>query len=153
MSDMSDDSAMSDDGTYGGDDMSERWVEYGNGGFIAAESSWLDEQIRADLAAEVETLHAENERLKDALTTWFKRDLKGLRDEPEVAALRAATMKLHDAVTPVMLAIIAVKPLLDRPYPDHPGWTPWTRWVEAKFRVASQAMDVARKAAAGQETI
>lgn len=30
----------------------------------------------------------------------------------------------------IVASLIAVKPHLDKPYPDDPRWTPWTRFVE-----------------------
>lgn len=33
-------------------------------------------------------------------------------------------------------AALTVKPNLDKPYPDDPRWSPWTRWVEPRARRA-----------------
>ena len=30
----------------------------------------------------------------------------------------------------IAASLIAVKPHLDKPYPDDPRWTPWTRFIE-----------------------
>jgi hypothetical protein len=37
---------------------------------------------------------------------------------------------------------ITVKPTLDKPYPDDPRWTPWTRWMERRAR---EAHDLSRE--------
>ena len=44
---------------------------------------------------------------------------------------------------------LTVKPLLDKPYPDDPRWTPWTRWVDRAARRCFNARSTLRKAARG----
>lgn len=44
---------------------------------------------------------------------------------------------------------LTVKPLLDKPYPDDPRWTPWTRWVDRAARRCFNARSALRKAARG----
>lgn len=56
--------------------------------------------------------------------------------------LRAASRRLW-------AGLMAVKPLLDQPYPDDPRWTPWTRFVEP--RLADLQSEVA-KTCTEQET-
>jgi len=65
MSDMSDDSAMSDDGTYGGDDMSET-----NGDFeeVLLRFDMHHEMMYHEMCDVVATLRAENERQPEETT-------------------------------------------------------------------------------------
>jgi hypothetical protein len=45
----------------------------------------------------------------------------------EAAARRSAARNLRREIA---ASLIAVKPHLDKPYPDDPRWTPWTRFIE-----------------------
>jgi hypothetical protein len=47
-----------------------------------------------------------------------------------------------DALRAVGKAAIVVKPTLDKPYPDAPEWTPWTRFME---RPAKRAYNLGTK--------
>jgi hypothetical protein len=42
-------------------------------------------------------------------------------------------------------AALTVKPMLDKPYPDDPRWSPWTRWVEPRARRAHDLAMVIRR--------
>jgi hypothetical protein len=37
--------------------------------------------------------------------------------------------------------LFAVKPHLDKPYPDDPRWSPWTRFVEPRLRMMDAALE------------
>ena len=41
--------------------------------------------------------------------------------------LRHLLLAAADALTACATSALTVKPELDRHYPDHPGWTPYTR--------------------------
>ena len=47
---------------------------------------------------------------------------------------------LHD----LLVGLLAIKPLLDEPYPEHPEWTPWTRFIERPFDQAAHVADALR---------
>lgn len=44
----------------------------------------------------------------------------------------------------VLKALIVVKGSLDKPYPERPEWSPWSRWVEKAFHQGAAAEEVAR---------
>ena len=50
-----------------------------------------------------------------------------------------------DALRNCAKSALTVKPSLDEPYPDHPDWTPYTRWVERPARSAHDLAMVIRK--------
>lgn len=58
----------------------------------------------------------------------------------ECGQARALLQQAADALWNLSKTALTVKTSLDQPYPDAPGLTPWTRWVE---RPARQAHDVA----------
>lgn len=35
--------------------------------------------------------------------------------------------------------LLGIKPILDKPYPDDPRWTPWTRFVEPRLIMLEEA--------------
>ena len=49
--------------------------------------------------------------------------------------------RLIDARRHLAAGLIAVKPHLDTAYPDHPEWTPWTRFVNAELDALWKAID------------
>lgn len=48
---------------------------------------------------------------------------------------------LLDARRHLAAGLLAIKPKLDEPYPDHPEWTPWTRFVETEMNRLWAAVD------------
>jgi len=59
--------------------------------------------------------------------------------------LRHLLLAAADALTACATSALTVKPELDRHYPDHPGWTPYTRWVERPAERASELAAEIRK--------
>ncbi|MFB7285467.1 hypothetical protein [Actinacidiphila glaucinigra] len=58
-------------------------------------------------------------------------------DPTTVAAdLKAQLAEAAEALCAVGKAAIVVQPALDKPYPDAPQWTPWTRWMQRPARQA-----------------
>lgn len=53
--------------------------------------------------------------------------------EPE---MRDLLEQAAAALKAVGKAALVVKPTLDKPYPDDPSWTPWTRFMEQPARTA-----------------
>jgi hypothetical protein len=47
------------------------------------------------------------------------------------------------AANKLWAGLMAVKPLLDHPYPDDPRWTPWTRFVEDRLSDLRRQIDAA----------
>mgnify|MGYP000439278058 CR=1 FL=1 len=41
---------------------------------------------------------------------------------------------LRDAVKKVQFGVFAVMPYIDKPYPDDPRWTPYTRFIEDRLK-------------------
>ena len=66
------------------------------------------------------------------------------------ADTRAALQEAHEAIKELCMALIVVKPLLDKPYADHPNWTPWTRFVETAFGRGAKAEQAVRLALGGK---
>jgi len=58
----------------------------------------------------------------------------------ETDAGRSLLERAAEALTACATSSLTVKPELDQPYPDHPGWTPYARWVE---RPADRATELA----------
>lgn len=56
-----------------------------------------------------------------------------------------ALRETHEALKEVLTVLIVVKGLLDKPYPERPGWSPWTRFVEQAFHQGAAAEEVARR--------
>lgn len=56
-----------------------------------------------------------------------------------------ALRETHEALKEVLKALIVVKGSLDKPYPEKPEWSPWTRWVEKAFSQGAHAEEVARR--------
>lgn len=50
--------------------------------------------------------------------------------------LRDLLRQAADALVEVGKKSIVVKPTLNKPYPDDPTWTPWTRFLEDPARKA-----------------
>ena len=48
----------------------------------------------------------------------------------------------------IAASLIAVKGHLDKPYPDNPRWTPWTRFVERELRRLDEIKEVVSDLAA-----
>lgn len=55
---------------------------------------------------------------------------------PTYDELLALLHEAADALRDVGKAAIVVHPTLDKPYPDDPRWTPWTRFMEKPARRA-----------------
>jgi hypothetical protein len=53
---------------------------------------------------------------------------------------RELLQRAADALWNCAKSALTVAPSLSEPYPDHPEWTPYTRWVE---RPAREAHDLA----------
>lgn len=56
--------------------------------------------------------------------------------EQEVARLRAQLREAADALCDVGKAALVVKNSLEKPYPDAPDWSPWTRFMGAPAKRA-----------------
>lgn len=63
-------------------------------------------------------------------------------NEQLVEALRACQKSIGDLRT----AFIVVEGCLDKPYPDDPRWSPWTRFVQRPWNAAATASEMARAA-------
>jgi hypothetical protein len=57
-------------------------------------------------------------------------------------ALRACQKSIGQLRT----ALLAVEPALDKPFPDDPRWTPWSRFIDRPWRSAATASELARAA-------
>lgn len=58
-----------------------------------------------------------------------------------VTALR----ETHEALEEVLKALIVVKSALDKPYPERPEWSPWTRFIEEAFHQGAKVEEMARR--------
>lgn len=56
--------------------------------------------------------------------------------DPSEPDLRAQLAEASHALRAIGKAAIVVQPTLDKPYPDDPRWTPWTRWMRDPTRRA-----------------
>lgn len=54
--------------------------------------------------------------------------------------------RVEEALTNIATAVLAVAPSLEKPYPDDPRWTPWTRFVERPGNEAINAREALRRA-------
>lgn len=59
-----------------------------------------------------------------------------------VAALRAC----YRSIGQLRTSLITVEPFLDKPFPDDPRWTPWSRFIDRPWRQAATASELARAA-------
>ena len=41
----------------------------------------------------------------------------------------------------LQVGLLTVLPLLDKPYPDDPRWSPWTRFVQPRLRMLEAAFE------------
>ena len=57
----------------------------------------------------------------------------------------AAGNELADAFFSLWSGLFAIKPHLDKPYPEDGRWTPWTRFVEQELARCEHAADAWRK--------
>ena len=53
-----------------------------------------------------------------------------------------ALAESEDALRRVATTCIALSDLLDKPYPDDPRWTPYTRFVKWRFSASSERVIV-----------
>lgn len=67
-----------------------------------------------------------------------------------LAELEALLDQAASALTTVGKKALVVKPTLDKPYPDDPSWTPWTRFLEEPAREAfNLGAEIKRRLRAG----
>lgn len=70
--------------------------------------------------------------------------------EPEMRELLEQSAA---ALKAVGKAALVVKPTLDKPYPDDPSWTPWTRFMDQPARDAyNLGSRILRELRAGGDT-
>lgn len=62
------------------------------------------------------------------------------------AELERAGDELANAFFSLWTGLFAIKPHLDKPYPEDGRWTPWTRFVEQELARAEHAADAWRAA-------
>lgn len=67
-------------------------------------------------------------------------DLLALLPEQTSRAAEDAIERARLARRRLTSALIAVEPLLAKPYPDDPRWTPWTRFVGPALKELSDAL-------------
>jgi hypothetical protein len=54
---------------------------------------------------------------------------------------RLARELLEEKYKKLAAGIFAVKPYLDKPYPDDPRWTPYTRFIEPRMKMMHEAIE------------
>lgn len=55
-----------------------------------------------------------------------------MTDQEKLALIEKKYKKLY-------AGLFGIKPFLDKPYPDDERWTPWTRFVEPRLKMMSEA--------------
>jgi hypothetical protein len=59
--------------------------------------------------------------------------------------MRDSRDELTQAIHGLMSAMIAVEGHLNRPYPEDPRWTPWSRFVEPALARLSEALGAQKR--------
>ncbi|MFC8583321.1 hypothetical protein ACFUGD_01910 [Streptomyces sp. NPDC057217] len=95
--------------------------------------SWARDARLAEQQAEADA--------RKAHTDLIDEQKRGTRVEAERDAARNTLADAQVAARRLSSALIAVAPLLDKPYPDDPRWTPWTRFVAPALRNLRTALD------------
>ncbi|GAQ64090.1 hypothetical protein [Streptomyces scabiei] len=92
---------------------------------------------------------AEVEHLRDRLASCRQR--VGIAADKATAA-ESILERARQARRRLTSALIAVEPLLVKPYPDDPRWTPWTRFVGPALKELTDALKTGPQAAEAQPT-
>jgi hypothetical protein len=69
-------------------------------------------------------------------------DIEGAR----IAELVRAGDDMAEALKNLWTGLFAIKPHLDKPYPEDPRWTPWSRFVEHELDLAMTARETWQEA-------
>jgi len=89
---------------------------------------------------------------------WLAEDNPVLHLQPQVREkqLEEALEEAHHAIKETAKVLIAVRPALEKPYPDDPRWSPWTRFLDRSERspwtLLVKADTAIRTALEGKET-
>lgn len=67
--------------------------------------------------------------------------LAAVLPDVEARVRRECAEEARDPIRRLTSALIAVEHNLDKPYPDDPRWTPWTRWVEPALKAVRALAD------------
>ena len=116
---------------------------------MTADSQAADQEAVEAIAEEIQRDHIECCFTTEHIYDQAEHIVEALAEAGYTVVKTEALREGAEALGEAFKVALTVKPLLDKPYPDDPRWTPWTRWVDRAARRCFNARSALRKAARG----